>query len=155
MDDTQNVASKRRHLGGVSSAKGDWNKEDGHQGAILLRPREDVAIDVSRLKHLHDSATVDQADWPVAEALEDLALQLSRCAAAYRLNRLQDLSEVCLAIAQISSMLGLDRLTRVARTVAVLASGSDCVALGANLARLMRLGYDALTAIWDYQDRIG
>ncbi|WP_108483209.1 hypothetical protein [Oceaniglobus ichthyenteri] len=120
----------------------------------MLRPIEPVSIDPACLALLRDTNSANQADNNVAEALEDVALGLSRIAGAYRQDRFDDIKTEGIAIGEIAGRIGLERMARVAFTVATLAKGSDGVALSANLARLVRLGNDALSEIWDLQDQI-
>jgi len=126
-----------------------------HRTAVAtLRPLEGVSIDPACLALLREAGGPSHVDRMIGESLEDLALGLSRLAGAYRSDRLDDLSDEAVALGKIAARIGLERMARVAFTVAALAKGSDAVALSANLARLMRLGNDALSAIWDLQDQI-
>ncbi len=124
------------------------------QGVVSLRPREALSIDPARLMELRNTGGAGQVDRMLGETLEDLALGLSRIAGAYQQDRFTTITDECVAIGKIAGRIGLDRIARVAFTVAALAKGSDGVALSANLARLMRLGNDALGAIWELQDQI-
>jgi len=120
----------------------------------MLRPVEGVSIDPACLALLREAGGPGCGDRMIGESLEELALGLSRVAGAYRHDRLDDVSGECVAIGKIAASIGLERMGRVAFTCAALAKGRDPVALSANLARLMRLGNDALSAIWDLQDQI-
>ena len=120
---------------------------------VTLRPFEGISIDSESLARLRESGCEVQGAARTGELLEDLALGLSRIAIAYRNDRFEDLCAGSQKVAQLATKIGLDRLGRVAGTVAALSRGSDSVALAANLARLMRLGNDALGAIWDLQDQ--
>lgn len=121
----------------------------------MLRPVEGVLIDPACLAALRDNVGGAQAARIMSEALEDLALGLSRVAGAYRDDRMDDLRRDCVRIGRIANRIGLDRMGRVAFTVVTLTRGSDGVALAANLARLMRMGHDSLGLIWTTQDHIG
>jgi len=119
-----------------------------------LRPIEGVSIDPACMALLRQAGAASQTDRMIGEALEDLALGLARAAGAYRDGRFEDVSRESVAIGKIAARIGVDRMARVAFTVAALAKGRDPVALSANLARLMRLGNNALSTIWDLQDQI-
>lgn len=124
------------------------------QNVATLRLVEGISIDPACLAILRQTGTPGQSDRMIGEALEDVALGLTRVARAYREDRFADISTESIAIGDLCKRIGLERLARVAYTVSALAKGSDPVALSANLARLMRLGNDTLRAIWDLQDQI-
>ncbi len=123
-------------------------------GVTNLVPREGISIDNETLAHLRGVGNPQVVNRALGEALEDLALAMSRAAIAYRDDRFERLDAASRETAHAAALLGLDRLGRVACTVAVLTHSRDSVALAANLSRMIRLGNDALTAIWDLQDRI-
>ena len=58
-------------------------------------------------------------------------------------------------IAFEASALGLNRISRVARTVEILVDAGDPPALGANVARLMRLGQSMVEDLRDLRERPG
>ncbi|WP_226779859.1 hypothetical protein [Oceaniglobus trochenteri] len=118
-----------------------------------LRPVEPVSIDTDCLARLRAAGGETHGEGRLGETLEDLALGLSRVGGAYRRGRFDDIRRECLAIGRIAGLIGLDRMARVAQTSAALSVAGDGVALSANLARLMRMGNDALGAIWDIQDQ--
>lgn len=118
---------------------------------VMIRPREGVSFDPVQMAKFVGSRGDTGA---VSEALEDLSGALTKVARTYQEARMDDLIKACRETAQIAGTVGLDRLARVARTVAMLAGTSDTTALAANIARLIRLGEGALTAIWDLQDQI-
>ncbi|WP_102110300.1 hypothetical protein [Oceaniglobus roseus] len=121
---------------------------------VALTPREGCGINPGALLALRGSDGCALARTTMGEALEDLALALSRVAQAYREDRFHDLREAACTVGRIAASLDLDRLARVARTVAGLSTTTDCTALAANVARLVRLGNGALGAIWELQDQI-
>ncbi|WP_099824857.1 hypothetical protein [Oceaniglobus indicus] len=127
---------------------------EDQQNILRLTLYEAVRINPTSIAALGRDDGAGPADAGVAETLEDLALYLAQLPAAYRDSRFRDLASACCEIGEIAGALGLERLSRVARTVAGLTAGDDSVALAANLARLMRLGNEALSVIWNLQDRI-
>lgn len=124
------------------------------KAVVMLRPQEGMSIDPACLALLREAGSPGQVDRMIGEALEDLALGLSRLAGTYQSNQFDDMCDESVALGKIAAQVGLDRISRVAFTVAALTKGGDAVALAANLARLMRLGNDALSEIWELQDQI-
>ena len=57
-------------------------------------------------------------------------------------------------IEAFSKLIGLPILERVARNVQNCIDFYDSVALSATMSRLLRMGEQSLTAIWDLQDRM-
>lgn len=76
--------------------------------------------------------------------LADLEAQLMRIVDAYQAARFDELGRAARDAAATASALRLDRMSRVARTICTLSGREDGAALAANLARLMRLGSEAL-----------
>lgn len=120
---------------------------------VALHPRERTECDGERLRAIRAGQEAADEAQRIGTKLEDLASQLSCVGLAYRDGRFDRLNEHARAVSEMAAEIGLHRLARVGRTVCVLAGQDNPAALAANLARLLRLGDAALTAIWDVQDR--
>ena len=118
-----------------------------------LHMTETAESDIWRLVGCHDERGVRQTE--LEPDLEALAEDLSRVLRAWRLEAPSDLQAAVADVSRRSSRLGLNRLCRVARTVATLVGSGDRPALAANIARLDRLGRATLTDIWRLQDMPG
>ncbi len=117
------------------------------------RPRETAIVDVAQMEEIWIDRGSAEAGRIIGAALDDLAHSLACIGMSYRDARLDGIRTEAHAAAEIANRIGLDRLGRVARTVALLSSGRDVAALAANVDRLLRLGDGALAKVWDLQDR--
>lgn len=120
---------------------------------MRLHMTETAESDIWRLIGRHDGRPVRQPD--LEPDLEGLAEDLNRVLRAWRFDDSTDLLAAVTDISHRSSRLGLNRLCRVARTVATLVGSGDRPALAANVARLDRLGQATLSDICRLQDMPG
>ena len=120
-------------------------------GIIALRPVERAEGDVLRLAGLDPRALSEKVD----ADLEEIAELMSRVTLAWANGRTPDMRQAAAALGARCGALGLNRVSRVARTIESLDPGGDEVALAANVARLARLGHATLEEIWCLQDMPG
>lgn len=88
----------------------------------------------------------------VCRAMEELALSLSHCSRMHADSQWDDLRRCARSLVAISEQIGMLVLARVANDVIETIDTHDIPAIGATLARLLRIGEQSLTAIWDLQD---
>lgn len=124
----------------------------GQASVQALRPREGTTLDPVQLGDIMARMADPQGQAALGNLLDELALKLSQIGPAWRDARFDSVAMFCREVGDIAVELRCERLARVARTALTLSSGSDGVALAANLSRLMRLGEAVLTAVWDLQD---
>lgn len=120
-----------------------------------LRPDEPVRLDRTRIAALCASVGHGPAEEIVCRTLEELAMRLALLERAYAVSEMEALAEGARGLSAIAGQVGMSVLARVAGDVADCAVRADAVALGATLARLMRLSDRSLTAVWDHADPSG
>lgn len=114
-----------------------------------LRPDEPVLLERGRLAELYASAGEFQAEEIICRAMEELALRLALMERAYSARELPAVAKCARGLVAIADQVGMAKLAAVARDVASCAEHGDAAALGATLARLMRISDRSLTAVWD------
>lgn len=132
-----------------------WGKEpegESVQQIAVLIFEEKVRLDSDRLVELYAQLGEVGAQDVVCRAMEELAVRLARIDEAHRAYRLSVLRKGAKSLIGIAEQVGMQRLADVARDVCHCADEMDPVALGATMARLMRIGDRSLTAVWDLQD---
>lgn len=120
-----------------------------------LRPDEPVRLERGRLAALYDSAGAAQAEQIICRAMEEIALRLALMERAYAAAEFAALAKAARGLAAIADPVGMAGLARVAGDVATCAERRDATALGAVLARLMRISDRSLIAVWDQADLSG
>ncbi len=118
----------------------------------VLRQEERVRLDPDRLQQLYEQLGEAEAEDVVCRAMEEVAVRLSHTERLYRQERMRDMRKSASSLIAISEQIGMNALATVARDVTRCIDNGDIVALGATLARLLRVGERSLTAIWDLQD---
>ncbi|MEM6886738.1 MAG: hypothetical protein AAF636_01225 [Pseudomonadota bacterium] len=114
--------------------------------------KETVQVDQDRLGALYAELGEAGAEDVVCRAMEELALRLSHCNRLYMEANRGDLRKCARSLIAIADQIGMHILARVAHDVISAIDSSDDVATAATLARLLRIGEQSLTAIWDLQD---
>ena len=122
------------------------------QQIAVLVFEEKVRLESDRLAELYVQLGETGAQDVVCRAMEELAVRLARIDEAYCAYRLAALRKGAKSLIGIAEQVGMQRLADVARDVCHCADEMDPVALGATMARLMRVGDRSLTAVWDLQD---
>jgi len=121
--------------------------------AVLhLKHDESVRLDRSQLEVLYQSLGPIGADKVVNQALEEIAVALSRAVKEYREGRFDDLRASVRGLVAVAQQVGMTTLARVGRDVQELSSTHDAAGFGAAMARLERIGESSLVAVWDLQD---
>ena len=113
----------------------------------LLIPGDVLRVDAEPLLRLRAVDGPQAASERIAQAREELAYRLSRVDLHHRAGAFDDLVIDLRAIAQAAMPIGLTDLGLVAAHVQDCATRGDAAALGATLARLGRLGAQALDLI--------
>ncbi|MDW3180666.1 MULTISPECIES: hypothetical protein [unclassified Roseobacter] len=119
---------------------------------LKIRLKETVHVDQDRLAALYAELGDTGAEDVVCRAMEELALRLSHCSRLHSSSNLTELRKCARSLIAIGDQIGMHVLTRVARDVISAIDAGDGPALSATLARLIRIGEQSLTAIWDLQD---
>lgn len=114
--------------------------------------KETVQVDQDRLGALYAELGEAGAEDVVCRAMEELALRLSHCSRLHAADNLTDLRKCARSLIAIADQIGMHVLARVAKDVIAAVDSQDGVAIAATLARLLRIGEQSLTAIWDLQD---
>ena len=118
----------------------------------LLTQDEVVRLDPDRLEDLYDQLGERGAENVVCRALEELAARLSHTERCYRERRTGDMRKSARGLIAIAEQIGMWMLARVACDVTQCIDAGDPVALGAVLARLLRIGERSLSEVWELQD---
>jgi len=112
-----------------------------------LIPGDVLRVDAEPLLRLRAIEGPQVAADRVARAREELAYRLARVAVHHRACAFDDLSADLRAISTAALPIGLTDLCMVAGHVLDCTARGDAAGLGATLARLIRLGEQALTLI--------
>ena len=118
----------------------------------MLMQNEVVRFDLDRLEDLYDQLGERGAENVVCRALEELAVRLSHTERCYRERRTDDMRKSARSLIAIAEQIGMGMLAQVARDVTDCIDAGDAVALGAVLARLLRIGERSLSEVWELQD---
>ncbi len=119
---------------------------------LEIQLHETVSVDQDRLGALYVQMGETGAEDVVCRAMEELALRLAHCNRLYKGQNSQDLRKCTRSLIAIADQIGMTVLARVARDVTGCIDRGDDPAIAATLARLLRIGNQSLTAIWDLQD---
>lgn len=123
-----------------------------HEGDVvpilLLQHDEQVRLEPARVAELYLKYGEDRAERILSDAVEEIALGLSRLSRLGPHGPLTEIAELSTVMAEKASQCGMLDLARVARSVRDAAAQIDLAALGATLARLARVGDRSLAAIW-------
>ena len=118
------------------------------QVAILTHD-ERVHFDPNRLEELYEQLGENAAENVVCRALEELSIKLRKIEAAFWNGELKTVSENAKSLVTVADQIGMHSLARVAGDVAICVDRGDSVAVGGTLARLLRVGDQSLSSIWD------
>ncbi len=119
---------------------------------LKIRPNENVRVDQDRLGALYAELGEAAAEDVVCRAMEELAVRLSHCSRLHSDDQWAELRKCTRSLIAIADQIGMLVLARVAGDVIETLDAGDIPAIGATLARLLRIGEQSLTAIWDVQD---
>ncbi|MDF1726307.1 MAG: hypothetical protein P1U53_01030 [Sulfitobacter sp.] len=115
-----------------------------------LRPNEGVTVDQDRLGLLYHQLGDAGAEEVVCRALEELSQRLARTERLYREGAEGALRKNTRLLMAIADQMGMAALARCARDVTLCLDQADPTALAATLSRLLRIGEQSLTAVWDF-----
>ena len=113
---------------------------------------ETVRLNSDRLAELYVQLGEAGAQDVVCRAMEELAVRLANINEAYTAYKTSELRKGAKGMIGIAEQIGMQRLADVARAVCICADENDPIALGATIARLLRIGDSSLVAVWDLQD---
>lgn len=119
---------------------------------LRIKPKETVRVDHDKLGALYAELGEIAAEDVVCRAMEELALRLSHCSRLHTAGQWSELRKCVRSLIAISEQIGMRFLARVAGDVIETLDAGDAPAVAATLARLLRIGEQSLTAIWDLQD---
>lgn len=119
---------------------------------LKIRLNETVHVDQDRLGALYAELGEAAAEDVVCRAMEELALRLSHCSRLHTAGQWDELRKCARSLIAIADQIGMLVLARVAQDVIEALDARDVPAVAATLARLLRIGEQSLTAIWDLQD---
>ncbi|WP_227269892.1 hypothetical protein [Roseobacter weihaiensis] len=119
---------------------------------LNIRLKETVHVDQDRLGALYAELGEAGAEDVVCRAMEELALRLSHCSRLHGAGHWDELRKCARSLIAISDQIGMLVLARVAKDVIETLDANDSPAVSATLARMLRIGEQSLTAIWDLQD---
>ncbi|MFK7745704.1 MAG: hypothetical protein AB8B47_11665 [Roseobacter sp.] len=119
---------------------------------LNIRLKETVRVDQDRLGALYAQLGEAAAEDVVCRAMEELALRLAHCSRLHSNNEMPELRKCARSLIAIADQIGMIVLARVAHDVIETIDAGDGPALAATLSRLIRIGEQSLTAIWDLQD---
>ena len=119
---------------------------------LKIRLNETVHVDQDKLGALYAELGENAAEDVVCRAMEELAVRLSHCSRLHSAGKADELRKCVRSLIAISDQIGMLVLARVAHDVIETLDANDGPAIAATLARLLRIGEQSLTAIWDLQD---
>ncbi|MEM9575500.1 MAG: hypothetical protein AAF999_00660 [Pseudomonadota bacterium] len=119
---------------------------------LKIRLKETVHVDQDKLGALYAELGEAAAEDVVCRAMEELALRLSHCSRLHSAGQWEELRKCARSLIAISEQIGMLVLARVAHDVLEALDAHDVPAVAATLSRLLRIGEQSLTAIWDLQD---
>ncbi|WP_420861565.1 hypothetical protein [Algirhabdus cladophorae] len=117
----------------------------------ILTHEERVHFDPDRLTELYAELGELAAETVVCRALEELSIKLRRIEAAFWSRDIKTVHDNASGLIEVAEQIGMHSLARVASDVAGCVASGDVVALGGTLARLLRVGDQSLSTIWDEQ----
>lgn len=113
---------------------------------------EMARVDAGRLEHLVQEYGHSGAERLIGQLLEEIAVRLNRTERAWTAGDTERVLEGARALADIADGIGLMSLSKCARAAAGVAPTGDYAALGATVARMIRVGESSLMSAWDLQN---
>ncbi len=117
----------------------------------ILAQEERIRLDSDQLHSLYEQLGDVGAEEVVCRAMEELAVRLSLIERLYRQDRHGEMRKSARSLTGIAEQIGMNTLSRVAGDVIICIDTCDEVAMAATLSRLLRIGEQSLTEIWDMQ----
>ena len=125
------------------------------QQVTILSLQEPAWVDYDRIAGLYVQLGPTRAEELIGRAIEDLAVRLSELRDRFDGCTAPDFRELqrgTKAVTRIADQVGLIGLAMVAAHVCDCLRQQNMVALTACMSRLIRIGEQSLTAVWDVQD---
>jgi hypothetical protein len=122
------------------------------ENVLVLKPKDGVRVDQEKLTSLYMQLGEAAAEDVICRAMEELAVRLSHCERLYREDKSDELRKSARSLTAIADQIGMGLLAQVAVDVTRAIDDGDRTAQAATLSRLLRIGENSLTAIWDLQD---
>ncbi|WP_208349380.1 hypothetical protein [Pseudaestuariivita rosea] len=113
---------------------------------------EVVRTDQDRIASLCAQLGNGAAEDVICRAMEELAVRLRKTEVAFQRDDHALMRKCARSMIAIADQVGLSTLARVAADVANCVDAMDDVALQSTYSRLIRVGDQSLTAVWDAQD---
>lgn len=113
---------------------------------------EDVQLDGDRMQLLVADLGRPGAERVIARAMEEIAVRLTRIENAYSDGALDRVAKGARGLAALADQTGMATVRDIALAVARLATSTDATALGALVARLVRVGEMSLVSASDVHD---
>ena len=120
----------------------------------LNLPDEHSCLDIKPILSICRNLAVPQAAELLCREMEQLAALLTERQKGYAKSEYRVVRQKLDELEAFSKLIGLPVLERVARDVQNCIEVYDPVALSATMSRLLRMGEQSLTAIWDLQDKM-
>ena len=120
----------------------------------LNLPDEHSCLDIKPLLLIYRNLAVPQAAELLCREMEQLAAFLTERQKGYAKAKYSVVRQKLDELEAFSKLIGLPVLERVARDVQNCIEVYDPVARSATMSRLLRMGEQSLTAIWDLQDKM-
>ncbi|SHJ55017.1 hypothetical protein SAMN05444000_11024 [Shimia gijangensis] len=118
----------------------------------VLRLNERALLNRDRIVQLKRQLGEPTAQDVLCRAVEEIAARLEYVSVRFGLQELPEMRKSTRSLLAIADQVGLDTLTMVADDVLDCIDNGDLVALSATHDRLLRVGQNSLTEIWDMQD---
>jgi hypothetical protein len=114
----------------------------------LLVPRDSLRIDPAPLSRLFVNQDDAGAEAAICHALEDIARRLHRIEDDHRACAFDRVATGARRMIGVANHIGLIEVAHVAELVADCAQAHNAIALGATIARLLRVSDRSMTDIW-------
>ena len=119
---------------------------------LTVNHRENVHLDPQKLTDLYAQLGESGAEDVVCRAIEELAVRLTHCERLWRQRDVDNLRKSARSLIAISEQIGMMAMAQIARDVTTAIDADDFPAVGATLFRLIRVGENSLTAVWEQHD---
>lgn len=158
----RNKFERKRHLLSTLCTCGWTNVIAGRGGRFRgekmhvskIRPTEQIVVDHAQLATLYQQMGDVSAEEVVCRALEELALRLAECGALYEQQDWLPLRKIARSLGPVADQIGMTQLSGIARSVADSIDQADPTALAATLSRLVRVGEQSLTQVWNAHEQL-
>lgn len=119
-----------------------------------LRHVEPARLDRFRLEEILAEFGEMGAERMVGRSLDTIAIRLNRCERAWRAGEMKEVRAAADDLLSHALQIGLISLERAALNVVDAVKSGDTVAIGATVARMVRIGEASLMSAWDIGDHL-